>query len=102
MACSVWQCVSWHVCAYEEHRLVRRLVEAKLLAMAYIGTKDNIADLPSRDAVPELLAALSEPPAYRLDPDDDHELVSPDIGAWRAPLASWLDRHGDVGQVWPS
>ena len=64
----------------------------------YVPSKANIADLPSRGAIPELLSELRGMSRAR---DDDHVLRVPHVGHWMAPLASWVSRFLDLPGSWP-
>jgi hypothetical protein len=62
--------------------------------MDYVPSKANIADLPSRQQIEELLVELQGIPIH--PSDTAHSLVVPDVGSWNAPLGSWLLRHSEV------
>ena len=59
----------------------------------YVPSKANIADLPSRDDVPALLAALRGIPVRH---DESHEMRVPNVATWNADLASWAARAARV------
>ena len=64
----------------------------------YVPSKANIADLPSRGAIRELLSELRGMSRAR---NDDHVLRVPHVGHWMAPLASWVSRFLDLPGSWP-
>ena len=65
-----------------------------------VTSKANIADLPSRDAIPELLAELA---GLRVAHAESHELVVPGLAEWNADLALWAtrSRRAASGREWP-
>ena len=65
----------------------------------YVPSKANIADLPSRGAVHELLHELRGVPlAARARTD----LRVPHVGHWAAPLESWVLRFLHLNGTWPA
>ena len=65
----------------------------------FAGKLPNIADLPSRGAVHELLHALRGVPlAARARTD----LRVPHVGHWAAPLESWVLRFLHLNGTWPA
>ena len=80
-----------------------KMVNAFFLQMAglrahvyfdWVPSKANIADLPSRDAIPELLAELA---GLRIAHAESHELVVPGLAEWNADLALWATRPRRAG-----
>ena len=87
-----------------------KMVNAFFLQMAglrahvyfdWVPSKANIADLPSRDAIPELLAELA---GLRIAHTESHELVVPGLAEWNADLALWATRprRAASNREWPS
>ena len=65
----------------------------------YVPSKANIADLPSRSAVYELLHELRGIP---LAAHARTDLRVPHVGHWAAPLESWVLRFLHLNGTWPA
>ena len=65
----------------------------------YVPSKANIADLPSRAAVRELLYELR---GFPLAAHARTDLRVPHVGHWAAPLESWVLRFLHLNGTWPA